>query len=130
MTLCKLVPWTARRRSHNVNNELVSLSGFLFSQHAKSSIPKKWILLDNQSTENLFCNTSPFLNVRKGVRQLNVNCNAGVQTTKMVGELPGFDRVWVDKNAVANILSFPMVREKYNIKYDGVCNRFVVTTRP
>ena len=47
---------TSDESQHNTSDTNAA-SAFSFSQ-AKTSIPKQWILLDNQSTIDLFCNLS------------------------------------------------------------------------
>lgn len=112
--------------------ETVSSMGFSFSQgedgKTRSNIPKNWILLDNQSTINLFCNRDMLVNVRESTNSMTVRCNAGSRVTNLVGELPGFGTVWFDPEAIANILSLKLVQEKYHVSYDSdEGNRFIVT---
>jgi len=44
----------------------------------KAGIPKMWILLDIQSTVDVFCNPRLLNNIRDAKRQLILNCNAGM----------------------------------------------------
>jgi len=37
---------------------------------------------------------------------MTLHCNAGVSTTNMVGDSPGYGTVWYHKSGTANILSF------------------------
>jgi hypothetical protein len=52
-------------------------------------VPKTWILLDNQSTVDVFSNASLLKNVCVSNASMDIHCNAGVTSTKMVGDLPG-----------------------------------------
>ena len=60
--------------------------GTMFSQ-SKGYINKDWVLLDSQSTIDLFCNTSLLTNIRVVNDHLNICCNAGSGSTNMVGDL-------------------------------------------
>ena len=46
-----------------------------------SPIPKTWILLDNQSTVDVFHNGDLLKNIRTSDRTMQIHCNAGVTTT-------------------------------------------------
>ncbi len=73
--------------------------------HQGTSVSGTWILLDNQSTVDVFCNPKPLDNMRKVNKVMNINCNAGITRTDMVGDLPGHGEVWFNKSGIANILS-------------------------
>jgi len=85
---------------------------------AKSNIPQTWILLDNQSTIDLFCSLDLLINIRESQSSMKVHCNAGSRVTNMVGDLQGYGTVWYDPMEIANILSFKRVSEKYVAAYD------------
>ena len=52
-------------------------------------LPKSWILMDNQSTVNVFCNSNLLTNVRESAESMKIHCNEGVVTTNLIGELAG-----------------------------------------
>jgi Zinc knuckle len=72
---------------------------FLFFQHDQQSVLCKtghgsnvsntWILLDNQSTIDVFCNANLLRDIHQSNGTMDIHCNAGVTTTNMVGNLPG-----------------------------------------
>ena len=94
------------------------------------NIPKSWILLDSQSTVDMFQNKSLLRNIRDGGATMDIHCTAGVTTTKLVGDLPGYGEVWYHPDGIANILSLARVKEKgYNVTYDSAKgNHFRVIT--
>lgn len=49
---------------------------FTFHQSQKCVNPK-WILLDNQSTTDIFCNPALLTDFRDAGKSINIHCNAG-----------------------------------------------------
>jgi hypothetical protein len=82
-------------------------------------IPKSWILLDNQSTVDMFVNPSLLRNIRKVPNKMTITCNAGVTTTNLIGELPGYGTVWYHRDGIANILSLARVTKKHRVTFDS-----------
>jgi hypothetical protein len=76
-------------------------------------INQNWVLLDRESTVNIFSNKKFLKNIcRCDTEQgLHVHSNSGFQDTHMIGDLPGFGPVWYNKGSLANILSFAAVRK-------------------
>ena len=61
---------------------------------------------------------------------MDIHCTAGVTTTRLVGDLPGYGKVWYHPDGIANILSLVRVKAKgYTITYNSAeGNHFKVVT--
>ena len=79
-----------------------------------------WILLDNCSTVDVFHNGELLENIRSGMSYMDIHCNAGMTSTNLVGDLPGYGEVWYHPNGIANILSLARVKDHgYHVTYDS-----------
>ena len=66
---------------------------------------KNWILLDNQSTDHIFCNKKSLEDVKKGNVQLDLVSNGGTLSTTKTAQFDNFkERVWCHRKGVTNIL--------------------------
>ena len=91
-------------------------------------LPINWILLDNQSTVDVFCNGDLLTNIREDSKSMDIHCNAGVVSTNLIGDLAGYGTVWYHPTGIANILSLSRVKEHgYRVTYDSNGgNNFIV----
>jgi hypothetical protein len=108
--------------SSNRRSNGVTLNG------GQGRIPNTWILLDNQSTVDVFHKASLLKRIRASDSgHMDIHCNTGVTSTNLVGDLPGYGTVWYHPNGTANILSLNKVKERYRMTYDSTNgNAFVV----
>jgi hypothetical protein len=83
-------------------------------------VSSSWILLDNQSTVDVFHNGNLLENIRPADGHMDIHCNAGVTSTNLVGDLPGYGEVWYHPGGIANILSLSRVKNRgHRVIYDS-----------
>ena len=87
-----------------------------------AGIPDSWILLDSQSTVDVFKNKKLLKNIRDAKKALSLHCNAGIATVDKIGDLPGYRTVWFYEDGIANILSLNNVKKKYRVTYDSTAH--------
>ena len=85
--------------------------------HNNRSVPTSYILLENQSTVDVFCNPTILQNIRASDWNLNLGFYTVTVPVNQVGGLPGFGRVWYHPKGIANILGLSNVddNEKYRV---------------
>jgi hypothetical protein len=77
--------------------------------HGVTSMPNTWILLDNQSTIDVFCNPTMLANTHKIEEKFEIQCTAGTISTNLMGTLNDYGDVWYHADGIVNILSLSQV---------------------
>jgi hypothetical protein len=70
-----------------------------------------WILLDSQSTADIFCNPSLLANIRYAGKSIKIHCNASTSIVTQIGTLKNYGEVWFNTKTIVNILSLARVEE-------------------
>jgi hypothetical protein len=97
------------------------------SQGGGLTIPPTWLLLDNQSTVDVFANGNMLKDIHQVDDEMVIASNGGSNVTSEMGTLPGYGLVWYDPVGIANIVSLSRVREKYHVSFNSDNNIFIVT---
>ena len=77
------------------------------------------IILDNQSTVDIFSSKNILQNIRHSNRNLDVLFMGRKTTTNMVGELAGYGTMWFHPGGIANIPSLYKFAKKYQVSYNS-----------
>ena len=127
---CGVVLMQNQVSSNNVDDGDLSASsddsvGFSFCQITLAQVNSKdrykglkpsWVLLDTQSSCDIFANRKLLKNIRDvDGNGLLMQSNGGNFRATQMGSVKGYGEVWYNQNSLANILSFANVRKKFPI---------------
>jgi hypothetical protein len=107
-----------------------TLSDAIVEHVSRQEIPKTWVLLDSQSTVDVFHNSELLTNIRSVSRGMRINSHGGTSITNQQGDLPGYGTVWYDPAGIANILSLSKVKQKFRVTYDSAASDTFIVHKP
>ena len=81
-----------------------------FFKQSGGKVNPTWVLLDNQSTVNVFSKPDMVVSISETSREMHVYCNSGKVIIWKVADWPGFGEVWFHRGGIANILSLALVK--------------------
>jgi hypothetical protein len=85
------------------------------------------ILLDSQSTMDLFCNAALVSKTCKSTTSMRLKSNGGTMLVNRKATIPGYNKdVWFSTRAITNIIALSNLIQQYRITYDSADNMFVV----
>jgi hypothetical protein len=85
------------------------------------------ILLDSQSTMDLFCNSALVSKTCKSTTSMRLKSNGGTMVVTWKATMPGYNKdVWFSTRAITNIIALSNLIQKYRVTYDSDNKMFVV----
>ena len=114
-------------------NDDGSMFNFTFVNPSTSSPRidlKNMILLDNQSTVDLFCNRELVASVWDTDESMTVHGNGGNLTTKQKAHVSNYGDVWFHPDAITNILALKNVKKQFRVTYDSAGDGIFVVHKP
>ncbi len=91
-----------------------------YLHHQQEKLPQEWVLLDDQSTVDVFSNHKLLRNIKTTTRTMMINCNAGVTHTNMIGKMPGYPGEFrYNPKGIANILLLANVKKDSRVTFDS-----------
>ena len=101
-------------------NQFFQYDSFGFCSVASPDLKlRNMILLDCQSTVDLFCNRKLVSRVWESAKPMTVHGNGGNLSTNLKAHVTNYGDVWFHPKAITNILSLKNVREKFRVTYES-----------
>jgi hypothetical protein len=85
------------------------------------------IILDSQSTMDLFCNAALVSNTSKSNSSKRLKSNGGTMVISLRATIPGYNKtVWSSTRAITNNIALRNLIDQYSVTYDSKDLVFVV----
>jgi len=88
-------------------------------RNSKAGVPISWIILDNQSMIDVFCNKNLLDNIHTVKTSTQIRCNAGIKVTNLKRYVSGYGLVWHFPKNITNILSLIQVNNRFQGTYNS-----------
>ena len=91
----------------------------LLNQSIDTYINPRWVLLDSESTDHIFCNSELLTDIKttSNCEYLRLHTSAGFIDTYEKGFFGNFP-VWYNSDCIANVLSLALVSEQFRVTMD------------
>ena len=91
---------------------------------------RNWILLDNESTVDLFCNRDMVSNIRDAGQTLVLATNGGPAQITQKATVADYGEVWFSDQAITNVFSMANMEDRHRITYDSAKESAIIVHTP
>jgi sRNA-binding regulator protein Hfq len=103
---------------NDTDDECADSTGIICKLGSRNCVPVSWVLLDNQSTVDVFSDL--LNNIRQSHTSMTIHCNAGSSVTKQVGDFNDYGTVLYYPDGIANIISLSLLVDRgYAVTYNS-----------
>ena len=80
---------------------------------------KNWILLDSQSSFDLFCNPQMVTDIKVSINSPHLATNGGILVVHKKAMVPNYGEVCFEENAMTNVFSLANMAAKHRVQFDS-----------